>query len=246
MVEREMAHVPQGSVPVPAKIAEIAGDDAVDGVWRNQLGGLTFRLRGQEATRYAKWQSYSGLNPERKEHVNLSVEAEKLSWAGQFARVPSVLEQGAEGDAAWLITEGINAPSAADPRWRDAPEAAVRAIATGLRRLHDALPVDECSYQGSWLGAKATTAPAPERLVVCHGDPCVPNTLIDEDGGFAGHVDLAQLGVADLWADLAIATYSISWQVNFGHNYDDLFFDTYGVQPDYERIHAYRKLWDAE
>lgn len=241
-----MAHVPRDPVHVPDKIAEIAGDDTVDGVWRNELGGVTFRLRGKEKTRYAKWQSYVDLDAERKGHVDLRVEAEKLSWASRFTSVPSVLEHGADGNAAWLVTEGIEASSAADPRWLDTPETAVRAIATGLRQLHDSLPVDECSYQGSWLGTKAAIAPEPERLVVCHGDPCVPNTLIDEDGVFAGHVDLAQLGIADRWADLAIATYSISWKVNFGRSYDDLFLATYGIQPDYERIRAYRRLWDAD
>ena len=25
----------------------------------------------------------------------------------------------------------------------------------------------------------------------------------------------------------------------------ELFFDTYGVQPDFERIRIYRELWDA-
>lgn len=87
--------------------------------------------------------------------------------------------------------------------------------------------------------------PAPDLLVVCHGDPCVPNTLIDDAGRFAGHVDLARLGVADRWADLAIATYSIGWDINFGRSYDDLFFDAYGIRPDPERIAAYRRLWDS-
>lgn len=72
----------------------------------------------------------------------------------------------------------------------------------------------------------------------------MPNTLLNSAGEFAGHVDLAGLGVADRWADLAIATYSISWDVNFGKSYDKLFFEVYGIEPDLERIRFYRELWD--
>ena len=53
--------------------------------------------------------------------------------------------------------------------------------------------------------------PPIDRLVVCHGDACAPNTLIDDDGRCCGHVDLDALGVADRWADLAVATMSLEW-----------------------------------
>lgn len=236
---------PEGPADIPERVAEIAGGAAVEPVWRNELGGITFRIRRAGSTRYVKWQRHRGLGAEHRGHVDLAIEAEKLVWAGRFAQVPSVLDQGEDEDDAWLVIEGIEATSAFDPRWREAPETAVRAIATGLRRLHEALPVRECPYAGARLGPNASGTPEPERLVVCHGDPCVPNTLIDGVGGFAGHVDLARLGVADRWADLAIATYSISWEVNFGRSYDELFFEAYGVEPDEDRLRFYRNLWDS-
>ncbi|MGO1410239.1 MAG: phosphotransferase [Microbacterium sp.] len=242
---RTFAGVPGDDVDIPARLVELAGDDALEAVWRNELGGLTVRIRGREAHRYIKWQPPTGLGAERDRDVDLVAEAERLRWAGDFIRVPRVVDVGVEGDASWLMTEAIDARSAFDPRWRDSPELVVRAMARGLRRMHDALPVDACPYRGTWLGSKATLAPEPERLVVCHGDPCVPNTLLDDSGEFAGHVDLARLGAADRWADLSIATYSISWNVNFGRDYDELFFRTYGIEPDRERIRAYRRLWDA-
>ncbi len=83
--------------------------------------------------------------------------------------------------------------------------------------------------------------PEVDRPVVCHGDACVPNTLIDAGGSFAGHVDLGSLGVADRWADLAVAAWSMEW--NFGPGYDGLVYEGYGVTPDPVRI-AYRLLWD--
>jgi hypothetical protein len=56
--------------------------------------------------------------------------------------------------------------------------------------------------------------PPPDRLVVCHGDSCAPNTLLSEDGRWSAHVDLGRLGVADRWAGLAVAVWSTEW--NYG------------------------------
>lgn len=60
--------------------------------------------------------------------------------------------------------------------------------------------------------------PPVDRLVVCHGDSCAPNTLLTDDGRWSGHVDLGELGVADRWADLAIATWSTEW--NYGPGWE--------------------------
>lgn len=85
-------------------------------------------------------------------------------------------------------------------------------------------------------------APTVDRLVVCHGDACAPNTLLDAEGKFAAHVDLDSLGVADRWADLAVAAWSIDW--NHGPGFDHLVYEGYGIDPDPERIAYYRLLWD--
>ncbi|HLT83261.1 MAG TPA: phosphotransferase, partial [Phototrophicaceae bacterium] len=84
--------------------------------------------------------------------------------------------------------------------------------------------------------------PPVERPVVCHGDACVPNTLVDDDGAWVGHVDLGSLGVADPWADLAVAAWSTEW--NVGPGYTDEVYAAYGAAPDRERIAYYRLLWD--
>ncbi|MCV7192031.1 aminoglycoside 3'-phosphotransferase [Mycolicibacterium brumae] len=226
------------------QVRDLAGGAEVELVWRNELGGLTFRTLGEARGRYIKWQPTAGLTAAQCGDVDLVREAEKLRWAGCYVPVPRVIDCGATVDGLWLVTAAIDATSAVDPRWRDRPETAVRAIATGLRRLHDTLPVDECRYRDTWI-PPGTRTPEPDRLVVCHGDPCVPNTLLDNEGQFTAHVDFSRLGVADRWADLAIATASISWDFNFGGNYDELFFEAYGVAPDAERIRFYRELWDA-
>ena len=73
---------------------------------------------------------------------------------------------------------------------------------------------------------QAAAVPPTDELVVCHGDACAPNTLLDADGRWAGHVDLGLLGVADRWADLAVATWSAEW--NYGPGWEGTLLEAYG------------------
>lgn len=73
-----------------------------------------------------------------------------------------------------------------------------------------------------------------EDLVVCHGDACAPNTLIDESGKWVAHVDLGNLGVGDRWADLAILTWSTRW--NYGEGWEMNVYISYGIEPAWKRF----------
>lgn len=245
-VDRELAAAPEGPVTVPDAVAALARGDVVEPVWRNVLGGLTFRLRGAGGDRYVKWVAHG--TPE----LDLEAEAARLGWAAPYTPVPRVLDAGRDGDGAWLMTAAVPGRSAVDPAWVARPDVAARAIGAGLRALHDALPVDDCPF--TWSAAeriarldpavrdRVAGTPPTDRLVVCHGDACVPNTLLDDDGRWTAHVDLGSLGVADRWADLAVASASLGW--NYGDGHEDAFFEAYGVEPDAERIAYYRLLWD--
>lgn len=245
-MDRPLAAAPTEPVTVPPPVLSLAGDDAITPVWRNELGGLTFRLEGPDGVRYAKWVATG--TPE----LDLEAEADRLTWAARYAAVPRVLDHGSDADGAWLVTAALPGASAVDPRWRSRPEDAARAIGAGLRALHDALPVDECPF--TWSAedriarldgpARDQVGPVPalDRLVVCHGDACAPNTLVADDGTPAGHVDLGSLGVGDRWADLAVASMSLGW--NYGDGHEETFFDAYGTAPDAERIACYRRLWN--
>jgi kanamycin kinase len=90
--------------------------------------------------------------------------------------------------------------------------------------------------------AALADVPPVDRLVVCQGDACAPNTLIGEDGECTGHVDLGALGVADRWADLAVATWSTTW--NYGPGWEEPLLEAYGVEPDPARTAYYRLLWE--
>ena len=87
-----------------------------------------------------------------------------------------------------------------------------------------------------------STPLSPTALVVCHGDACAPNTLIGADGRWSAHVDFDCLGVADRWADLAVATWSTEW--NYGPGWEGELLAAYGIGPDSERTAYYRLLWD--
>ena len=78
---------------------------------------------------------------------------------------------------------------------------------------------------------------------MCHGDACSPNTILDLEGRIAGHVDVGALGVADRWADIAVAAMSTEW--NYGPGWEATLLDAYGVAPDPERQAYYRSLWNA-
>ncbi len=86
------------------------------------------------------------------------------------------------------------------------------------------------------------TRPDSEDLVVCHGDYCVPNILF-RGSALAGFVDLGEMGVADRWWDLAVATWSLTW--NFGEGYEAIFLHSYGIEVDHQRLKYYRLLYDV-
>jgi kanamycin kinase len=84
--------------------------------------------------------------------------------------------------------------------------------------------------------------PDTQDPVVCHGDYCLPNVLLDDDGRVSGFLDLGELGVADRWWDLAVGSWSVTW--NLGSGWEKVFFDAYGIEPDERRITFYRLLYD--
>ncbi|QEW04446.1 aminoglycoside 3'-phosphotransferase [Microbacterium lushaniae] len=245
----QQAFVPPAATPVPARVRALAGDAELEPVWENELGGVTFRARGDGGIRYIK---YGPRNAE----TSMVAEAARMRWAAPYTPVPRVLTHGADATTEWLVTAAVPGRSAVDPRWLAEPDTTVRAIGRGLRGLHDALPVEECPFdwnvparaanaaeRGIILPAALREAPPVDRLVVCHGDACAPNTLVGEDGTWSGHVDLGALGVADRWADIAVAAMSTEW--NYGPGWQDALVDAYGISPDRERLTYYQALWNA-
>lgn len=241
-----IAGIPVSSVPVPETVLALARGAVVTPVWENAIGGLTFRT---DDGRYIKW------GPRHLE-ASMADEAERMRWAAAWTPVPQVLGHGEDAEHEYLVTAALPGRSAVDPHWIARPEVAVRAVGAALRALHDALPAAECPWTWSVADRIANAArrrivlpprfhdaPPIDRLVVCHGDACAPNTLLGDDGRLVAHVDLAALGTADRWADIAVASMSVGW--NYGPGLEDLLIEAYGLEPDRQRLAFYRDLWNT-
>lgn len=241
MSEPGLAGPPATAVAPPDAVRRLAGGRATTAVWVNQLGGITFRVDDAVQSRFIKWSPPEG--------PDLGSEAARLRWASAYVTVPAVLDQGSDRAGQWLVTAALPGDSAVSDVWRPDPVSAARAVGLGLRQLHERLPVDRCPFT-HWaaperlvdLPGDIPAQPRVDRLVVCHGDPCAPNTLIGSDGRPSGHVDLGSLGPADRWADLAVATWSLTW--NYGPGYETDLLDAYGVELDPARTDYYRRLWE--
>jgi aminoglycoside phosphotransferase len=254
---------------VPDVVSSLAASRPCRLIWCNAFDGLTFEIGAEPNRRFVKWlprrsgitvadevarlrwaRNYvsvppilsTGCNPEATWVVTAAL-AGRCAIADHWLADPAA--------AVRAIGRGLRAlhdalPVRACPfSWNaQLRVAAVRRRATlgGIHRAqlhpeHAGLEVVEA------LG-RLTVPPPVDALVVCHGDACAPNTLIDDDGSCSGHTDLGALGVADRWADLAIATWSATW--NFGPGFEDQLLEAYGVEPDPLRTAYYRLLWDLE
>jgi kanamycin kinase len=242
VTDEQFAHLAElhtlGGQAIPDVIRELAEGASPELVWRNDLGGLTFRL----GERYVKW------NP-RTTGIELERERRRLVWLAGRHPAPRVLGFGEDEEAQWLLTSAVPGELAVGDRWRARRPEAIAAIAAGLRAIH-AVPVVDFPTGWAdevWVGRRPPNlGPRPpiDRLVLVHGDACAPNTLISDDGSWTGNVDFGDLGVGDRWADLAVASLSLDW--NFGEGHQQELFDAYGVTPDEERIAYYRALWEQE
>lgn len=174
----------------------------------------------------------------------------------------------------WLVTTAVSGCDATNDRWSSDVPSLVRGLAEGLRLFHRAPvsacpfdfrldaaleharrrveagivdPVRDFHEEFAHLSVDEAlerleaNRPRTENLVVCHGDYCLPNVLLDAWRP-VGFVDLGELGVADRWWDLAVGAWSVAW--NVGPQYEGLFWEAYGIAPDWERIDFYRLLYD--
>lgn len=250
----ELAGSPPADIEVPEGLRNMLhgiglGDAHLRPVWLNGGGGLTFAIAGggadSAANLYVKWNPASSGE-------SLLDEAERLQWVQGRHPAPSVVEVISNETEEILLTRALPGESAVWGRWIDRPKTVLRALGEGLRQLHD-VPLETCPFdwgveprvRSAQLDTRQLGTPPPiDELVLCQGDPCAPNTLLAADGSFLAHVDLARLGAADRWADLAVMSMSLEW--NYRDYDESVFWEAYGIEPDPLRIRFYRKLWNAE
>jgi kanamycin kinase len=207
-------------------------------------------------------------------YPTLHGEAERMIWAAAYLPVPVVVAVTQVEGSTVLITEGMPGCDATEPVWREDRPGLVRALGRGLADFHGAVGEEWCPFRfdiarafdhvqrrvdahdidpkgfhvvhqhltpSAALSLLEESAPDTEDLVVCHGDYCPPNMLLT-DGTVTGYVDLGELGVADRWWDIAVGAWSVGW--NFGQEYEPLFYESYGIEADPDRIRFYQLLYD--
>ncbi|MBD3575815.1 MULTISPECIES: APH(3'') family aminoglycoside O-phosphotransferase [Streptomyces] len=83
-------------------------------------------------------------------------------------------------------------------------------------------------------------------LVVCHGDLCLPNIILDPQTlDVSGFIDLGRLGLADRHADLALLLASAreTWaEEEQARAADTVFAERYGIGLDHDRLRFYLHL----
>lgn len=230
-------------VEVPSLVTRLAAGRPIEPVWRNEIGGITFSI--------ADGAEYVKHGPPDAE-FDADAEFARLRWVSAYVRAPEPIDHGPDGEFRWLRTRGIPGTSAVAGGWRQRPDVVVPELGRALRRFHDSIPVDDCRWDWSIASRLAdrglpddALGPWPEPdLVVCHGDACNPNFLLEADGHCVGYVDLGNLGVGDRWADLAPALLSLGW--NFGEGWEPAFLEAYGIARDAAKQAFYTDLWNAE
>lgn len=254
------------SAPPPAAVRGLAGAHPVRLAWENEHA-LTFEAGEGPGRCFVKWAPAGSPLDLAAEAARMTWAAAYTpvprvlghgadgdgSWLvtaalpGHSAVTPRWLADPAT--AVTALGEGLRAlhdalPVAACPfSWAAEGRVAAAHQAAAAGRLDTSGWAPEHSGLGiEGVLAQAQDIPPADRLVVCHGDACAPNTLIADTGRWSGHVDLGDLGVADRWADLAIATWSTGW--NYGPGWEQLLLDAYGIKPDPERTSYYRLLWE--
>src|ERR1035437_2493523 len=110
-----------GGLAVPGIVHALGGEGEPELVWRNELGGLTFRL----GDRFLKWNpASSGIDLER--------ELGRLRWISARHPAPKPVDYGVDGDGQWLVTEALPGDSAVGDTWRGRGARAIRGRAPGL------------------------------------------------------------------------------------------------------------------
>jgi len=252
---------------VPAAVEDLADGRPIRAVWENQIGGLTFEVGSGAGRWFVKWAPAGSGADLRAEARRIAwagafTEVPEVLDRGADRRGSWLVTAGLRGDNAvadrWLadpetairgVGAGLRAfhdalpvetcpwSSSAANRVVDARRRAANGRLEPRRwhAIHQHLALDEALE-------RLAAPPSDDRLVVCQGDACAPNTMLGDDGGCTGHVDLGALGVADRWSDIAVATWSLDW--NFGPGWQELFLDAYGIAADADRLAYYRLLWD--
>jgi len=197
---------------VPEPVRRLAAGDPVRPVWRNELGGLTFAVGGD---RYIKWApagsgigwagevarlGWAGRFLPVPEPLNTGHDS-----AGSWLVTRALAGTNAV-DSRWLARPELAVPALGRGLRRLHDTLPVLSCPFSWSTADRIAAIDERARlgpldPGSWhaehagqpipmLLRRLADPPPDDRLVVCHGDACAPNVLLDDAAAVAGYVDL--------------------------------------------------------
>jgi streptomycin 3"-kinase len=219
-------------------------------------------LRSPDGTRYAK--RGPGLAEERDRIAWLSTTGVPgpavVDWQDDgpclvMSAVPGVPADQVGPDALWRAWPNIAAAVRELHALTDCPYS--RDLTTMLALASDVVARDAVNRE--WLpeeqhGTPPTqllalllaSQPPDEDTVVCHGDLCLPNIMLDpESSEVTGFIDLGRLGTADRYADIALllANARETWRTpDEAGAADEAFAQAYGIALDTARQRFYLHL----
>ncbi len=266
MTAREIEPKPLRPVPIPSTVMEAYAGWDVELVWAHQPHTSTWRLAAEGSTHFVKVARREARRHLRREAERLQWIAGRLPIP-QLIRRGSVhdhdwmvtqalpgrnaIDDALRADPEWLVSllaaalRLIHQTPATDCPWTlDLDGALARArrrVSVGRFDEAELEPKGTAPPAGETLEALQAQRPENEELVLCHGDFCLPNVIIDGDA-LSGFVDLGDLALSERWFDLAIASRSVGW--NLGPQWEAPFLRAYGVEPDEFRIRYFRTLYD--
>lgn len=146
---------------------------------------------------------------------NLTPEYERLHWAHGRLPVPEVVLFGTLDGKDSLVTKAVPGTRLSTLKERRPAGEIVEMAASALRVFH-ATETGDCPFKAEIAG---------DTLV--HGDACLPNIHFLDDGTLGGFVDLGEMGVGGIEADLAAAVWSLRHNLGPGHGL--AFLRAYGL-----------------
>lgn len=248
---------------IPALLKRLLPDATAEPVGEGCSGATLFRCRIGDIERAAKWApAGSGIDLSREAARldwaagriaspklcafarNDSGELLVMEWARGRTFVDALAEDGI--GAARRLGEALSelhaTPFGGCPFDATGPAELARARCNVEAGLVDEDDFDEERHgrtAASILEEVAAHVPAPARVCLTHGDPCLPNALLDADA--VTWIDLGRLGVGDPARDVALARRSIR-DNGGGAREVAAFAEGYGAFPSEENLRWYLAL----
>ena len=209
-------------------------------------GARVFKLEDGNESLFLK---FALVSSDPDPAFSIRAETERLKWLrSKKLAVPKVELFLEDSGLEYLLMTSIPGRDASQ-RWRpDQIPNIIAKLAINLRTWHDT-NMDDCPYQLTLetriaqarartknaslkleLEALLERTPKTEDLVLCHGDRCLPNVLLNDDLEISGWIDLGRVGVMDLHWDLALIVGSLEMDLNPQFNgWSERFLEAYGL-----------------